>query len=72
MYQFTPEDWKTYKKERGLTNADVATILGLKEDSVKQMTRSGAELPTWAIAMLYEWQESKKQLKQKLDQAFNL
>jgi len=51
----THEDWKAYKKERGLTNEDVAKIVGATADSVKSMTQPNKELPKWALSMLYEW-----------------
>lgn len=49
------EDWKEYKKEKGLTNDDIARIVGLSPDSVKNQTAPAKELPKWAISMLYEW-----------------
>jgi len=49
------EDWKAYKKERGLTNEDRAKILGSTADSVKSMTQPDKELPKWAVSMPYEW-----------------
>lgn len=53
----THEDWKTYKRERNLTNEDVAKIVGSTADSVKSMTQPNKELPKWAISMLYEWKQ---------------
>ncbi|QIY92225.1 hypothetical protein [Chryseobacterium gallinarum] len=51
----THEDWKAYKKEKGLTNYDIANIIGITPDSVKNQTQSNKDLPKWAISMLYEW-----------------
>ncbi|MEJ5105520.1 hypothetical protein [Chryseobacterium sp. MYb328] len=51
----THEDWKLYKKERGLNNSDIASIIGITPDSVKNQTQSNKELPRWALSMLYEW-----------------
>lgn len=53
----TQEDWKAYKKERGLKNEDIAKIVGITPDSVKNQTQPNKELPKWAIAMLYEWKQ---------------
>lgn len=53
----THEDWRIYKKERGLKNADIAEVLGITVDSVKNQTQPNKELPKWAIAMLYEWKQ---------------
>jgi len=49
--------WKAYKKERSLTNEDIAEILDMSADSVKTMTQPNKELPKWAVAMLYEWKQ---------------
>ena len=51
----THDDWKEYKKEKGLTNEDIANIIGITADSVKNQTAPAKELPKWAISMLYEW-----------------
>ena len=48
-------DWAQYKKERGLTNSDIAEIIGLSPESVKNQTAPSKPLPRWAISMLYEW-----------------
>ena len=53
----THEDWKRYKKERGLTNDGIAKIVGSTADSVKSMTQPNRELPKWAISMLFEWMQ---------------
>ena len=52
--KYTHTDWKAYKKNRGLTNAKIADILGMTADSVKDMTQPNKKLPKWAVAMLYE------------------
>lgn len=49
------DDWKAYKREKGLTNADIANIIGITADSVKNQTQPNKDLPKWAISMLYEW-----------------
>lgn len=51
----THDDWKEYKKEKGLTNEDIANIIGITADSVKNQTQPSKDLPKWAISMLYEW-----------------
>ena len=53
-------DFKAMKKELGLNNADVASIVGLSVDSVKTMTQPSKELPSWAKAMIYVWKHFKK------------
>lgn len=53
-------DFKAMKKELGLTNADIAEIIGLSVDSVKTMTQPSKELPTWAKAMLHVWKHFSK------------
>lgn len=53
--QHIKQMWKAYKKERGITNADIAEIIGSTANSVKDATQPNKELPKWAIAMLYEW-----------------
>lgn len=55
VMKFTHKEWNAYKKERKLTNATIAKMLGMSIDSVKTMTQPGRDLPKWAIAMLYEW-----------------
>lgn len=50
-------DFKAMKKDLGLTNADVAEIVGLSVDSVKTMTQPAKELPSWAKAMVYVWKQ---------------
>ncbi|WP_347219302.1 hypothetical protein [Chryseobacterium sp.] len=51
----THEDWVKYKKERGLTNLDIATIVGITPESVKNQTAPSKSLPKWVVTMLYEW-----------------
>lgn len=51
----THDDWKAYKSEKGLTNTDIANIIGITSDSVKNQTQPNKDLPKWAISMLYEW-----------------
>lgn len=51
----THEDWRVYKKEKGLTNEDIANIIGITPDSVKNQTQPSKDLPKWALSMLYEW-----------------
>ena len=51
----THEDWKSYKKEKGLTNADIAEIIGITPDSVKSQSQPNKDLPKWALSMLYAW-----------------
>lgn len=53
----THEDWKLYKREKNLTNADIAAIIGITPDSVKNQTQSNKDLPKWVISMLYEWKQ---------------
>ncbi|WP_278494911.1 hypothetical protein [Chryseobacterium arthrosphaerae] len=55
----THEDWVKYKKERDMTNSDIATIVGLTPESVKNQTAPSKILPRWAVSMLYEWITSK-------------
>jgi len=51
----THEDWKAYKKEKGLTNEDIANIVGMSVDSVKNQTAPSKDLPKWAVSMLFQW-----------------
>lgn len=55
----THDDWKEYKSERGLDNKDIADIIGMTTDSVKNQTQPSKKLPKWAISMLWEWVNSK-------------
>lgn len=55
----THEDFKTMKKQLGLTNALIASEIGLTSDSVKNQTAPAKELPSWAKSMFLVWQKLK-------------
>jgi len=56
----THQDFRDLKKEFKLTNSDIAKIVGLKVDSVKNQTQPNEPLPTWAKAMIYVWKKQKE------------
>jgi len=56
---FTSEDFKEMKKALGLTNKDVADIIGTSESNVKMQTAPGRELGTWAKSMVYVYRLMK-------------
>ena len=55
----TQEDFKEMKKQLGLTNALIASEIGLTSDSVKNQTAPAKELPAWAKSMILVWQKLK-------------
>ncbi|RKD96744.1 sigma factor-like helix-turn-helix DNA-binding protein [Marinifilum flexuosum] len=55
----THEKYKAMKKALGLTNADIAEIIGISPNSVKNQTQSSKELPTWAKSMIFVWEKLK-------------
>ena len=55
----THEDFKLMKKQLKLTNASIASEIGLTADSVKNQTAPAKELPTWAKSMIFIWQKLK-------------
>lgn len=57
--KITHADFKKMKKQLGLTNALIASEIGLTTDSVKNQTAPAKELPTWARSMILIWQRLK-------------
>ena len=55
----THEDFKEMKKQLGLTNALIASEIGLSADSVKNQTAPAKELPAWAKSMIFVWKRLK-------------
>lgn len=55
----THEDFKSMKKQLGLTNTLIASEIGLTSDSVKNQTAPANELPAWAKSMILVWQKLK-------------
>lgn len=55
----THSDFKEMKKQLGLTNALIASEIGLTSDSVKNQTAPAKELPAWAKSMILVWQKLK-------------
>lgn len=55
----THADFKTMKKQLGLTNASIASEIGLTANSVKNQTAPAKELPAWAKSMLLVYQKLK-------------
>lgn len=55
----THADFKEMKKQLGLTNASIASEIGLTADSVKNQTAPAKELPAWAKSMIFIWQRLK-------------
>jgi len=55
----THADFKEMKKQLGLTNAIIASEIGLTTDSVKNQTAPAKELPKWAKSMIFVWQKLK-------------
>lgn len=56
---YTYENWKRFKKEHDLNNADVSEIIGTTENNVQVQCRSNKKLPTWARALVYMWLTKK-------------
>jgi len=54
---YTHENWKRLKKDLGLKNKDIAEIVGLTLDSVKNQTQPSKDLPTWARGMIYVYEQ---------------
>ena len=57
--KMTHEDFKEMKKQLKLTNASIASEIGLTADSVKNQTAPAKELPAWAKSMILVWQKLK-------------
>lgn len=55
----THSDFKAMKKQLGLTNALIASEIGLTSDSVKNQTAPAKELPAWAKSMILVWRKLK-------------
>lgn len=57
--KITHADFKEMKKQLKLTNALIASEIGLTSDSVKNQTAPAKELPAWAKSMILVWQKLK-------------
>lgn len=57
--KMTHEDFKSMKKQLGITNAIIASEIGLTSDSVKNQTAPAKELPSWAKSMILVWKRLK-------------
>ena len=57
--KMTHEDFKSMKKQLKLTNASIASEIGLTADSVKNQTAPSKELPAWAKSMLLVYNKLK-------------
>ena len=57
--KMTHEDFKSMKKQLGITNAIIASEIGLTSDSVKNQTAPAKELPSWAKSMILVWKMLK-------------
>ena len=55
----THTDFKEIKKQLGLTNALIASEIGLTSDSVKNQTAPAKDLPAWAKSMILVWKRLK-------------
>ena len=62
MKKPTHKNFKEFKKAMNLKNKDIALIIGLTENSVKNQTAPSKELPTWAIAMIYVFNTPTRRL----------
>ena len=58
----THKDFKEFKKAMNLKNKDIALIIGLTENSVKNQTAPSKELPTWAKSMIYVFNTPTRRL----------
>lgn len=57
---YSHEDFKAMKKDLGIkNNTEIAEIIGLTADSVKNQTAPAKELPAWAKSMIYVWKKFK-------------
>ena len=55
----THSDFKEMKKQLKLTNASIASEIGLTADSGKNQTAPAKELPAWAKSMLLVYKKLK-------------
>lgn len=53
MIKYKHEDWVSFKTYYGFTNQDIADLLGLDYNSVKNQTAKSKPLPKWAQAMIF-------------------
>lgn len=53
------KEFKKMKKELGITNSDVAEIIGLESSSVKNATSPNVKSPSWVRGMVYVWKRFK-------------
>lgn len=56
------ELFNAMKKDLKITNIDIAEIIGLTPDSVKNQTQPNKDLPTWAKSMIFVWKNKKGEL----------
>ena len=56
---YTIDDWRAFKKYFGFTTSDIASAIGLAEQSILNATSKGYVkkhgMPTWAIAAIWSW-----------------
>ena len=57
--------YKEMKKGLGLTNSDIANIIGNTSDSIKSTTQPNKELPRWLKLAIVVFERMSKQMKMK-------
>ena len=57
--------YKEMKKGLGLTNSDIADIIGNTSDSIKSTTQPNKELPRWLKLAIVVFERMSKQMKMK-------
>lgn len=57
--------FKAMKKGLGLTNSDIANIIGNTSDSIKSTTQPNKELPRWLKLAIVVFERMSKQMKMK-------
>ncbi len=57
---FTHEDFKNFKKEFKLTNADIALITGTSIQNIKNQSGKNRPVSKWSRALLFMWELNKQ------------
>ena len=59
MYQTERETFKKLQKEFNLSYKDIAEMLGMKYESVKNQLAPSKKLPKWAVSMVFVYSKFK-------------
>lgn len=55
--KYNHNDWKEFKMFFKIKNDDVANIIGVNTDSVKNQTQPRNNLPKWAVLAIWVWKK---------------